>query len=388
MDPLKQIKTYLNRHKKEMLSFLEQLVCVQSGTKNKAGVDQVSPIIKAEMEAMGFLCKTIKQEKLGNHLIARVNSHIKDQKQILMVGHMDTVFPIDTPFNYFKQDESKCYGPGVADMKGGLVVGIYALKALQSAGLMPDVPITFVFNSDEEIGSPGSRQIIQEEARQSQMAFVFEAGGLNNEVVTGRKGNISARLQIEGKAGHAAYAGKDKASAVLELAHKTIEIEKLNAPEKGISSNVGKVQGGIGPNTIAPHATARMDFRFLTSEEGKKLLSRIENICQSRSIPGTKPDLEIVSRRPAMPQNSLNKGLFDRLKKVASSLDMDIISELRQGVSDANLIAEEQIPVVDGLGPIGALDHSEKEYIITQSLIDRTVLFSGFLVGFRQTETD
>ena len=175
---------------------------------------------------------------------------------------MDTVFPEDTDFNWYKEDRANSYGPGVADMKGGLVAGIFALKALIARGLLENIPVTFIFNSDEESGSGSSREIIRQEARNSAFAFVLECGGLNGEIATGRKGNLSIKLTVKGRAGHAAFAGPDKGSAILELARKTIEFESLNEPEKGISVNVGIFEGGIGSNTVAENAVANVDFRF------------------------------------------------------------------------------------------------------------------------------
>ncbi|MCP3873149.1 MAG: M20 family metallopeptidase [Desulfobacteraceae bacterium] len=381
MDAQQQIKTFINQNKSEMLTLLENLVCIQSGSKNKSGIDKVGRFIQKEMESMGFCCERVRQKTFGDHIIARSFATDQNKNQILITGHMDTVFPYDTNFIFFNHDNTKCYGPGVADMKGGLVVGIFALKALLNSNCLKNLPITFIFNSDEEIGSPSSRKIIRSEAKKSKMAFVFEAGGLNGEIVTGRKGNFSAQLEIQGEAGHAAFANINKASAILELAQKIIAIEKLNSMDLGISANIGTVQGGIGPNTIPEHAKAQMDFRFLTSKDFERLKSQVQVICNNYIISGTTSVLKIVSSRPAMPQTSKNIALYDRIKIVADDLNIPIISELRQGASDANLIADEGIPVIDGLGPIGAKDHSEDEYINTQSLLDRAILFASFLLS-------
>ncbi len=377
------ITSYMNDHRQKMLDLLEELVLIQSGSRNKPGIDRVSRRIALEMEAMGFSCEFQKETEYGNHLIARSPNNTdtnKDKKQILITGHMDTVFPADTDFNYYTEDETRCFGPGVADMKGGLVVGIFALKALCHTHEIHKTSITFIFNSDEEIGSPSSRALIQREAKKSCLAYVLEAGGLAGEIVTGRKGNMSIRLGVEGEAGHAAFAGKDKASAILELAHKTIAIEKLNDPEKGISANVGTIEGGLGSNTIAQHAKAAIDFRFVTNGEDEILKTKIEKIVSFQTIPRTHSQMTIDSHRPAMPRTPGNTNLFNKIKILADELKISVIPELRQGVSDANLIAKEGIPVIDGLGPMGAKDHSEDEYIEKASLHERAVLFANMLV--------
>jgi len=379
------ITSYINDHKQEMFDLLEELVCIQSGSKNKKGVDRVGERIALEMEACEFSCEFQKETEYGNNLIVRNRDNtletLQDKKQILITGHMDTVFPKDTAFNFYKEDMTRSYGPGVADMKGGLVVGMFALKALAHTGLKNKNPICFIFNSDEEIGSPTSRGLIQREAQKSCIAYVLEAGGLSGEVVTGRKGSMSLRLTVEGKAGHAAFAGRDKASAILELAHKTIALESLNNPEKGISANVGTIEGGMGPNTVAALAKAAIDFRYLDAGDDEILKTRIDAIVSGRTIPGTNASIRIASSRPAMPQNDANMGLFQKIKALADELGVGVSPELRQGVSDANIIAREGIPVIDGLGPIGAKDHSEDEYIEKSSLHERAVLFGNILAS-------
>lgn len=371
------IDTFLDENRTRIYSLLDELVRIQSGSRNKPGVDRVADRIRREMESDGFDCDIIAQSDLGNHLIARMRPAAGDALPILITGHTDTVFPEDTGFNFYKEDDSRCYGPGVADMKGGLVVGIFALKALAHAGIR--VPVTFVFNSDEEIGSPSSRDLILEEAKKSRAAFVLEAGGLNHEIVTGRKGNFSARISVEGEAGHAAFAGRDKASAVLELARKTIAIEALNQPDKGISANVGTVTGGIGPNTVAQHARAALDFRFLTDRDRTGLETRLRDIVKDNTVPRTTAGIEIVSQRPAMPQTEANQSLFHQIAGIGKELNIPVVPELRQGVSDANIIALAGIPVIDGLGPMGAKDHSADEYIIKDSLFFRTRLLAHVL---------
>jgi glutamate carboxypeptidase len=293
---------------------------------------------------------------------------------------MDTVFPEDTEFNWYKEESTHCFGPGVIDMKGGLVAGIFALKALDNEKLLTEIPVKFFFNSDEEIGSPSSRDHIQKEAKNSAFAFVLETGGRNGEIVTGRKGNLSLELTIKGIAGHAAFAGKDKASAIVELAHKIIAFESLNDLDRGISVNVGKINGGIGPNTVPEHALARIDFRFTKIADKANLEKRISEITRNTTIHKTSSHFAILSSRPPMPVSEKNKKLFKAVSETAASIGLSVSEEFRAGVSDANLIAGEHTPVIDGLGPIGAMDHSEDEYMIKASLLQRSILLACALI--------
>jgi glutamate carboxypeptidase len=289
---------------------------------------------------------------------------------------MDTVFPPDTAFNFYKEDERHSYGPGVIDMKGGLVVALYALKALDAAGQLSEIPITLICNADEEIGSGSSGALIRDAARKSAFAFVMECGGLDGAVVTGRKGNLSAKIDITGQAGHAAFADQGKSSAILELAHKIIALEALNDPDSGVTVNVGLIKGGIGANTVPAQASARIDMRFLTPADGALLEKRLNHIVAQPCLPGTGSSCRIMSRRPPMPECERNKDLFRYVQSTAADLGQSIRAEFRYGVSDANLIADENIPVIDGLGPIGANDHSADEYMVKSSLLARTTLLA------------
>jgi len=374
------LNTYIRNNSTKMFKLLESLVLIQSFSHNKAGVDAVAQRIAAALAPDHIACETVKQASPGNHLIARTPAATSGKPQILLVGHMDTVFPADTDFNWYKEDAAHCYGPGVADMKGGLVAGIFALKALASQDLLADIPLTFIFNSDEEIGSGSSRALIRQEARRSVFAFVLECGGLNGEVVTGRKGNIAINLDVKGQAGHAAYAGPDKGSAILELARKTIAFESLNEPEKGITVNVGLVTGGIGSNTVAENAAARIDFRFAASEDYDTLKEKIEALATRCSVPNTTATYAVTSTRPPMPVCSENEELYEGVASAAAALGFEVAAEHRQGVSDANLIAAENVPVVDGLGPVGAKDHSADEYILKNTLPQRALLIAGSIL--------
>jgi glutamate carboxypeptidase len=375
-----RIISFLKAHYRDMLALLEKMVRIQSGTYNKQGGDQMGSLITSTFQSNTVSCQMMEQDTFGNHLVVRSLCEKQFDKQILLSGHMDTVFPEDTEFNWYKEDGTHCFGPGVIDMKGGLVAGIFALKALDNERLLTKIPIKFFFNSDEEIGSPSSKDHIQKEARNSAFAFVLETGGRNGEIVTGRKGNLSLELHIKGIAGHAAFAGKDKASAIAELAHKIIAFESLNNLDRGISVNVGKVNGGIGANTVPEHALARIDFRFTGIADKADLEKSISEITKKKNIPKTDSHFAILSSRPPMPASERNKKLFKAVQETAASIGFSVSEEFRAGVSDANLIAGEHTPVIDGLGPIGAMDHSKDEYMIKASLLQRSILLACSLI--------
>lgn len=370
----KELLTFLDTCEQEQFKLLEELVLQPSFSRYKAGVDAVGRLIATSLQGTGMNLETVAENELGDQLIFRSPGYRAGGPSVLLVGHMDTVFPLDSGFNFYRENGKKVHGPGVIDMKGGLVVAVSALKALAGCGLLKEMPLTFICNSDEEIGSPSSARLILAEAEKSTFGLGFECGGLGGEVVTGRKGKMGYRLTIQGRAGHAAFAGPDKASAVLELAHKVIALEKLNNPQRRIVVNVGVVNGGIGPNSIAESATALIDTRFLEQKDAVETGEQIARIVAEPVVKGTAADLQATSSRLPMEQSAANRKLFRLIQKESELLGVSCQEELRSGVSDANTMAEAGIPVVDGLGPIGDFDHSDREYMVRDSLPARTKL--------------
>jgi glutamate carboxypeptidase len=375
-----EIESFLTSREADMFAFLEEIITIQSGSHNKAGIDRTASTIVRAFQGLDVSTETIEQQLQGNNLVVRSSAQPTADKQVLLVGHMDTVFPEDTDFNWYKADNDKSYGPGVVDMKGGLVVGIYALRALHKLGLLEQIPITYIFNSDEEIGSRSSIDLIQREANSSAFAFVLEAGGLENEIVTGRKGNLTIEIHIEGRAGHAAFATKDKPSAILEMAHKIIAFESLNDFDKGITINVGKIEGGIGSNTIPEFSSAQVDFRFVDPSDLRNLEIKVSEMANKIVVPGTQSRVDFITGRPPMQQSQDNKRLFQTTADIANHMGYPVKEQYRFGVSDANFIADLKVPVIDGLGPIGGRDHSRDEYMIRESLLKRTILLACSII--------
>jgi len=377
----RQLAEYLLRHDQELFRFLRELVLEQSFSRNKAGVDRVGRLIVREMAELPLHCSRVEQSELGDHLLFHSPACGAGRRPILLVGHMDTVFPPDSGFDGYREDDGRVFGPGVIDMKGGLATAVFALKALHHCGLLEQIPLTLICNSDEEIGSPTSAGIITREAEESLFGLVFECGGLNGEAVTGRKGKIGYALEVSGRAGHAAFAGTAKASAILELAHKVIAIERLNDPDRQLVVNVGTIRGGIGPNTVPEHAAAQIDIRYLTATDGQDCDLALRRIATDCRTAGTRGALTATSSRPPMVQTVANGRLFDCIRRQAEDLGLPFLAELRSGVSDANTIAAAGIPVVDGLGPIGDCDHSRNEYMLRESLPQRTLLAAAAIAG-------
>ncbi len=380
MDALLTLTTYLKDHEKAMCDTLRSLVLIPSGTHHKAGVDNVCHAIHDLMEPLGLKRRIVPQETYGDLLIASAPS-VQGKRRILLAGHMDTIFPPESSFRGWREDERNLYGPGVIDMKGGLVVGIFALKALAALGLLEGLPITWIFNSEEEVGSPVSSALFTAEAKRSAMAFVLECGGLRGEVVTGRKGRLGLKLTARGLAGHAAKVVERKKSAILDLAHCIIELEGLNGGYPGVSVNVGLTAGGVVPNSVPEEAWATIDVRSPSPGGFAYFRSRLDELLERRRAEGMELAVEVTGEVPIMEATAQNKALFAVIAGEAGRLEIPVKEQFRAGASDASTIAAAGTPVVDGLGPIGAYDHSDREYLIRESLVQRSALLALSLVA-------
>ncbi len=374
---------YFDQHQHQQRQFLKNLVLQNSCTAAKPGIDRVGNLIEQELKDCNMIFFRHQQTSAGDNLVFKSPPAAAGEKALLLVGHMDTIFPPDSHFTWQDNGE-KLFGPGIIDMKGGLAVAVYAIRSLYHAGLLNTIPVTLLCNSDEETGSLYSTSLIQQEAKKSTLALVFECGGLDGAVVTGRKGKTGYKITVRGKAGHAAFAEDLKASAILELARKIPLLESLNNPQQNLTVNVGTIAGGIGPNTIAEYAEAEVDVRYTSTLDGKKAHQAIEKICSNSTTPGTTCHLHTVSGRPPMEQSPENLKLYQYIKQEADKLNISICHEVRSGVSDANTINACNVPVIDGLGPTGDCDHSDQEYMVASSLAERTRLTINSLLCLAQ----
>jgi len=367
------IKEYLVEHETEMFNLLERLVNINSYSANPEGVNRVVDVLQETVEEMGFTTRRLSNEFTGDNLVAENPARVANGGGPLLVGHMDTVFPEEMGFDTFRKEADKIYGPGVTDMKGGLVIGIFVAKALQAAGL-GDLPLGFFFNADEEIGSPHSRDLIVEEAKKGDFCFVMEGSGQGGEVVTGRKGRIVFDLTVEGKPSHAGHTQFPKPSAIVEIAHKIIALEAINDPDAGTSFNAGLLEGGVGPNTVAAKATARCETRFLNPEIGEKVWAAIEKIASTSTLEGTSGSVSIRTHRPPMVTNDTILDLYKVVEEAAGEIGMDVQPVFRGGGSDANTVSQAGVPVLDGMGPSGALSHTPDEYMLPECMVKQGLL--------------
>ena len=351
----------------EMLGLLEQLVNIDSGTGHAAGIEAILDILEPRLKELGFTTRRF-PSPVGPHLVADGSR----EPRVLLMGHIDTVFPVGTAARRpFRVEGHRAYGPGVMDMKAGIVSMVYVIRALAAQGLHQHVRV--IINADEEISSPHSRALVAEYAPGCRAAFVFEPARSIQEVTTLRKGVGDVTIAVKGRAAHAGAAPQDGLSAVQELARITLALHELTDLERGISVNVGVVSGGTARNVVPEHAHARVDLRFATKADGEALMQRIREIC-APSRPGYEIEVTGGMTRPPLERRAEIEALFAQVQAAGRELGLELAQASSGGVSDANLIADAGVPVIDSIGPVGGKAHSDDEYLEIDSIVPRAAL--------------
>jgi glutamate carboxypeptidase len=371
-----RIQSYVDDHAGDELQFVIDLCNQNSYTYNAAGTNLIAEMILDRMGGILPHRETVWQAEVGDHHILRTRPA---SNSYYLVGHMDTVFPPDHPFQECAIEGDWLVGPGTGDMKGGIGVMIYALKALDEVGLLDGMDIALVLSADEEIGAVTSRSIYEKERRNAVACLVAECAGPAGEVVLSRNGKAGLRLSCSGVERHVGRASSEKSSAILEIAHKVLALESLNACFPGVSVNVGKIEGGLGPCTVPAEATCLVDVRWLEEKHYEIVLSGMQDIVSHAACLGCACTLTLLNQRPAMPMTGATESLYGALENVARSLGMSVGREHRRGTSDANFFGAAGIPTIDGFGPVCQDDHTTSERIHVPSLADRTALLALFL---------
>ena len=335
---------------KELASVIE----INSHTRNKPGVDQVGRVFSEWMEALGYTTHRHERETIGDHL--HFTSQHTDGRKLLLLGHLDTVFPVNT-FTDFNEDQDWIYGPGVCDMKGGNHVALNALRNIHhKTGSLQNIDMLLV--SDEETGSDDSKLLTAELAQQYDACLVFEAAGVNNEVVIARKGVATVFFEFEGKAAHAGNKYTEGCNANLAAAKMLIALTELTHLEVGTSVNVGKMSGGIGANTISPKASLVTEFRFTCASERDRILTAIDDLISTTFVEGVKVTMTGGVQRDVMESTHKQQALLEEIEGI---IGYALPTEKRGGVSDANTASATGTPTLDGFGPFGDGDHTIHE---------------------------
>lgn len=364
-----EITEWLASQKGAMLTLLEDIVNIDGGSYDKAGVDAVGVRIRKFLEEHGIACEIVENAHYGDALRATVGG--PSNSAIMLLGHRDTVFPKGEPARRpFRIENGIAYGPGVADMKAGLVMNAFVLAAFQKFGGAP-APLVGLFTSDEEIGSPACRPIIEFEARRARAVFNSEPGRPSGNVVSGRKGGVFMKMEIAGKAAHSGGNYAEGISAIEELARKITALHAITDLTKGTTVNVGLISGGQTVNTVAPWAKCEIDLRYVTPADREDAMAKIARIVETAHVPGTSAHLTIAGEFKPLVQGPENKKLFEHYAACAGDLSLKVEGEFTGGCADSGFTSGVGTPTVCAVGPIGGKAHTPEEYLMVDSMVPR-----------------
>jgi len=359
--------------KDDWARLLETMVNMDSPSVDKHLVDRFARFVGSEFEAMGGQVEYVPVERFGDHLIVRFDGGSKDR--VLLLGHTDTVFPAgEAARRPFTIDASqRATGPGVFDMKAGIVLMWLALKALGT----PPRPITVLLTSDEELGSPSSRDLIEREAGSACAVLVLEPSLPGGALKTARKGVGRFTIKATGRAAHAGIDPERGINAIEEIAHQVLSLQRLSSAERGTTVTVGMVQGGTRVNVVPAEAAVEADVRISNNEEAARITAAIRGL--QPHLPGASLQIRGGINRPPMERTSDTARLFQLAKEIAAERGIALKEGFTGGASDGNFTSALGIPTLDGLGAIGGGAHSLDEFVEMGSLAERAALIAGLI---------
>jgi glutamate carboxypeptidase len=377
-DALEDALAWLRGEQPAMEDLLRALVEASSHTADPAGVAAVVAALAPALERAGVTTEIIASDLYGPHLAFRGPG---SGPPVLLVGHADTVFP-RTAFSGFQRDGDRARGPGVFDMKGGLVVMAFGLAAARRAGLLERVPVAGLVVSDEEVGSPESQPLLRERARGAACALVFESGRPGDLVVTRRKGVASLRVEARGVAAHAGNEPERGRSAIWSLARFVDRAQGLSNPAQERSVNVGTFHGGTSKNTVPERAACEVDLRFPTAAAGRALEEEVREAARAAALPGTSLEVSRGAVRAPLERTEASAALAAEYGACQRACGLGAgEAPPAGGGSDACTTAEAGVPSIDGLGPRGAGYHTRDEQVELGSLVPKAQALLRFLAG-------
>ncbi len=389
-EELEELEAITQEELPAYLEDLASLVNVDCGSYSKGGVDQVGRWTGRFLERLGAEVTYQLHPTLGDTVVGEI-AGLPGGPRVLLVGHLDTVFPEGTARERpFRVEGGRAYGPGVTDMKSGLLAGLYSLLALlaldedeedEGSGRLPFERLTFVANPDEEIGSPSSTPLIRELALDADVCLVLECARANGDIVSARKGTLDLRLTIEGRAAHAGVEPEKGRSSILEAAHQVQALHDLNGRWPGVTCNVGVIAGGTRPNVVPERTTLEVDLRATAREHLEAAEAAVREAASATTVADTTVRIEELGRHWPMEKLDRSARLVAHAQALANRLGFAVRDAATGGASDANTTAGLGVPTLDGLGPIGGDDHSPIEYLEIDSIVPRTTLLAALLLA-------
>ncbi|GIX48475.1 MAG: carboxypeptidase [Candidatus Tectimicrobiota bacterium] len=362
-----------------LVAGIRQWVELESPTTEPAAVNRLVDLVEAQLRALGLQVERIAgRDGLGDHLRARTPWG-GPEAGILVLGHLDTVHPLGTLHSRlpFRLEGNRVYGPGIADMKGGAYLAYNALRYLVERGETTPLPVTLIYNSDEEVGSPTSRGLIEETARQAKYVLVTEPGRNGGCVVTARRGTGRFRLKITGRPAHSGVNHEQGRSALRELAHQILRLESMTDYARGITVNVGVAAGGTRANVVPAEAMAEVDLRVSTPEDAEAMVRTL--LALQPVTPEVTLEVRGQLNRPPYTKTPAIDALYRHARALAAELGFALPETATGGGSDGNFTAVMGLPTLDGLGADGAGPHTYEEHIFLDRLVPRQALLVRLL---------
>ena len=375
-----EILKYLTARQDGLIDLTKCLVSIESPSLETHTHGPALAVLANALRDQDYRIRVLGKPAYGEHLYARPRRVERGHGFQILIGHIDTVWPVGTLDSMpIENDGRMLRGPGVYDMKAGLAQMVFAIAALRDLGLTPDVtPVVFV-NSDEEIGSHRSRRYIERLARHADRAFVLEPSlGEHGHIKTGRKGVGRYTIRVKGKAAHAGLDPEGGASAILELSHQIQRLFALNDPQAGISVNVGTIDGGLRPNVIAPESSAVIDVRVPTREAATRIHNAIHAL--KPATPGVQLEISGAIGRPPMAPGEAGAALWRVAQSAAAELDLVLEQGTAGGGSDGNTTSQ-YTGTLDGLGAVGDGAHAHHEFVFIDKLVERSALLALLLLA-------
>jgi glutamate carboxypeptidase len=375
------VQDYTQRHLPLYIEELRKLCSIDSYSYHKPGLDEMATYLAARMRGLGMEATIIEREACGNDLLGVI--HGKGKSNVLLLGHTDTVYPVGTAAaRPLRLEGETLYGPGVCDMKGCILSAIYAIEALLATGNRSFAELRFLCVSDEETNSRHGKDLIQQACQDCQGAFVLEAARANGDIVSARKGNAWYTLTARGRSAHAGVEPEKGRNAIVELAHQILQFLSLYGWREGITISPDVISGGTLPSVVADFAQAQFDLRFIHPQDRTDTEEQWRKMMQQQRVPGVELNLGFEPDfKPPMVCTPESLKLVDAAQNIARLLGFSVNHVLTGGASDGSYTSSCGVPTLDGLGPIGGLDHSPDEHLMVNSIAQRTALLAGLIAS-------
>jgi glutamate carboxypeptidase len=383
-----RLLAHLRSQQSQMVDLLKRLALLESPSLSPATQGPVFDLLASELASAGYRVRRLPGRATGGQILAvpaarRKEPRGRPARLQLVLGHADTVWEEGTLSRMpVAASDGRLSGPGVFDMKGGLVQAVFALRALAELGLEPPATPVVLVNSDEELGSDESIPVIVRLARRVQRVFVLEPSlGPEGKLKTARKGVGRYRITVHGRASHAGLAPEEGASAIVELAHLVLFLEGLNDRARGITVNTGTITGGVRGNVVPPEATAEVDVRVTSQADGEAITRAIVGLADApRQVPGTRVEVEVLTDRAPLERTPRNRVLWEQALAAAGELGLPLAEGSVGGGSDGN-ITSRYTATLDGLGAVGDGAHADHEFVYVDRLPERAALLALLLLA-------